>query len=174
MRSYYIDLFVKLFIGWVCCLILGLIGMFASFAEEGFIVMSTLFGVACVIITYVMFYVLCRDIIDRKDYGDKQIPLLPIVLAIGPFAMVYVSGLTDNNDQIPVLTPDDSWVCTCGGRNSKDTDICEKCGRTSDGKMTKQALQPEAFSIFKTWNCPKCGQDNSKSTDTCKECGYKR
>ena len=132
--TYYLDSFIKLFIVWVCCLVLGAVSLFAALAEDDFFILAILFGVAFVVIAYIMFYILCRDIIERKGYNSGEIPLLPIVIAAGPLAMVYTAGLPDKNAQIPEVKPDDSWVCTCGGRNSNQTNICKKCGRTTDGK----------------------------------------
>lgn len=178
MRSYYLDMFVKLFVAWVCCLGLGLIILLATDGDDDFLFIPILFGVACIIIAYVMFYALCRDLIDKKGYGDGEIPLLLIAFVTGPFVFFYMLALPSKNvDNVQTSVEGmqgDTWVCTCGGRNSNQTNICKKCGRTSEGKMTKEALQPEPFSLFKTWHCPKCGDDNPKSTRVCKGCGYEK
>lgn len=100
MRSKYLDLFVKLFIAWVCCLGLGLIILLASGADDDFLVVPILFGVACIIIAYVMFYALCRDLIDKKGYSKGEIPLLLIAFVTGPFVFFYILSLPSKRENV--------------------------------------------------------------------------
>lgn len=100
MRSKYLDLFVKLFIAWVCCLGLGLIILLATGGDDDFLFVPILFGVACIIIAYVMFYALCRDLIDKKGYGDGEIPLLLIAFVTGPFVFFYMLALPSKRENV--------------------------------------------------------------------------
>lgn len=201
MRSYYLDMFVKLFVAWVCCAVIGVISVSHAIVDgtDDLVPLAIVCIIAALIISYVMFYMLCKDLIDKKGYGDGEIPLLLIAFVTGPFVFFYMLALPSKKENTIVasldnsavtyqtsagavqtsagVNQDDSWVCTCGGRNSSQTNICKKCGRTSDGKMTANVINTPKntkASLLNVWYCPKCGDVNAKSTRICKGCGYEK
>lgn len=100
MRSYYLDMFVKLFVAWVCCLGLGLIILLATGGDDDLLFIPILLGVACIIIAYVMFYMLCKDLIDKKGYSKGEIPLLLIAFVTGPFVFFYMLALPSKRENV--------------------------------------------------------------------------
>lgn len=120
MRSKYLDMFVKLFVAWVCCLGLGLIILLASGGDEEFLFVPILFGAACIIIAYVMFYMLCRDLIDKKGYQDGEIPLLLIAFVTGPFVFFYLLALPSKNVDATVASNGNSVLGRNGATGTPD------------------------------------------------------
>lgn len=66
--------------------------------------------------------------------------------------------------------PSESWVCNCGARNSNDSKVCSKCGKTKDGtpSHTYSHVRPTSSNY---WYCKKCGTKNDFGASFCKNCG---
>lgn len=107
-------------------------------------------------------------------------------------AQANVYKPTDNTP----AAPKDSWVCTCGKRNSSSEPKCVNCGKPNsvnvwkckcghsnpaDAKFCQKCGEKHTPMRLKTgkstataWVCPKCKKANPNSQRVCKDCGYEK
>jgi hypothetical protein len=86
-------------------------------------------------------------------------------LQYGGTATMNTSSVNKSvSQQISHSALNDSWVCTCGRRNSTSVKFCGKCGKANPNASGTHSS---------TWTCPKCGHVNKSPNRIC-SCGYNK
>lgn len=178
-QTYSIERFCRLFWFWLGSVLISALFFILNEGFDGDItILVVLSSIVTSILLYCMLWALCDDILERKGYTPKEIPLVRIVFLFGPFIFFYILALpvktapstvetsTDNKTTTTLETRNEVICETCGYVNYCDgsvkNDICKKC---------KMPLEKTASSF---WKCPKCGKQNDSSVRTCKDCGYQK
>lgn len=176
-QTYSIERFCKLFWFWLGSIFIS--GVLLALNEDsggdiGFLVVLSM--IVTSILLYSMLWALCDDILERKGYEPKEIPLVRIVLLFGPFIFFYILALPVKKASSAVVSDNKSTV-TLEKRNEV---ICETCGYVNycDGSVKNDICKKCKMPLEKTtssfWKCPKCGKQNDSSVRTCKDCGYQK
>ncbi len=172
MRTIWMDRFITTFWIWLVSLAIPIISLLATGGDDDFLIVIAVMAFIPLILMYLMFYMLCVDIIDKKGYTTYEIPLLRITFVFGPFIFFYILTLPSKkqsylSNDASYLNQNKSNVCKgCGHENRPDAKFCKQCGAVLS--KAAQTIKPDV-AVKKT--CPKCGYDNYSKGNFCKKCG---
>lgn len=98
----------------------------------------------------------CKPEAPRRSFGSSK-------------GLGY-SGLNGDSNNIGAPSSHNSWVCTCGARNSSHDNICNRCGKGRYASPNTSIAGNNTPSRNTSWVC-ECGMRNSAAHSVCLKCG---